>query len=41
MAAPTFEDAVTQGQAQWLTTVNYDAVVKEFVIGLTHDPEAL
>jgi hypothetical protein len=36
---PSFEDAVTQGRAQWLTLVKHDPIAKEFVVELTHDPE--
>lgn len=39
MHAPSFEDEVTRGQAQWLTSAKYDPSAKEFVVGLTHDPE--
>ena len=39
MNTPRFEDAATQGCAQWLTLVNYDASTKEYVVELTHDPQ--
>jgi hypothetical protein len=40
MTTPTFEDEVTRGQAQWLTSVKYDPGTREFIVGLTHDPES-
>jgi len=40
MTTPTFEDEVTRGQAQWLTSVKYDPAAREFIVGLTHDPES-
>jgi hypothetical protein len=39
MNTPTFEDKVTQRQAQWFTYVKYDAAKRELIIGMTHDPE--
>ena len=41
MSAPSqdFEQVLTRGLAQWITTFSHDQASRSLVVGFTHDPE--